>query len=52
VNELESPDKLNEEADLEFALLQVQNSALTQITDNSTVACGQQIFYNIFNQNG
>jgi hypothetical protein len=48
----ESADKLKQAAELELALLQVQESTLTQIAVDSTVACGQQAFYSIFNQNG
>jgi len=41
----EPADKLKQAAELELALLQVQQSALTQITVDSTVACGQQALY-------
>ena len=48
----ESADKLKQAAELELSLQLIQESTLTQITFDSTVACGQQVLDSFFNQNG
>jgi hypothetical protein len=52
VSDTDSVDKLKQAAELEVALLKIQESSIIEVTFDSAAACGQQLIYRIFNQNG